>query len=69
MVVPALDQLTEEGLTVVITERRENTLLDVGFETFFITFVQFFGVVIGGFLSAHVVDHGICVDMERGGKG
>ena len=69
MVVPALDQLTEEGLTVVITERREDTFLDVGFETFFIAFVEFFRVVVGGFLSAHVVNHGICVDVEREGKG
>lgn len=57
---PPSGELPEEVLVVERAERREDGVGEVGVEGEAVALVEVFGVVLGGFLGAHVVD--CCVE-------
>lgn len=62
VVLPALNQLCQEALIVLVPQRGQHFFLDVEDKGFFVAVVELLGVVKGGFLSAHVVDGGVCIE-------
>lgn len=68
VVVPAMDQLAEERLSMVAAQRGEDGFGDIGLESLAVASVELFGVVMGGFLRAHVVNGCICLVRVEGGR-
>mmetsp|Transcript_15136 Transcript_15136/g.38975 ORF Transcript_15136/g.38975 Transcript_15136/m.38975 type:complete len:378 (-) Transcript_15136:92-1225(-) len=63
VVVPALDELLQQVLVVVVAQRRQHLLVDVRREGVAVPRVQLLRVVMRRLLGAHVVDGGVQVHV------
>ena len=66
VVVPALDQLLEHVLALLLPQRGEDVGDDVRVESLAVSLVQLLGEVVGRLLRAHVVDGTALGDIGSG---